>query len=246
MTMTKITIESLSIESLMRILVVEDEIKLAMSLKRGLEECGFQVSVALDGASARKTLDFGEINLIILDINLPDMNGYDLCRDIRARNTQVPIIMLTALGSLDNKLSGFDAGADDYLVKPFEFSELLARIQVSRKRSQQAYNPVHNDQLAIADLVLDLRQKTVSRTGKPINVTPRELALLEYFLRNQGAVLSRNEIAENVWDIPFDTGTNLIDVYINSLRKKVDKDFPIKLIHTRKGIGYIMKESPDS
>ncbi len=230
----------------MRILVIEDEIKLALSLKRGLEECGFQTSVALDGVSARKTLDFGDINLIILDINLPDVNGYALCRDIRSRNAQIPIIMLTALGSLDNKLAGFDAGADDYLVKPFEFGELLARIQAMRKRSQQAYLSASNDQLVIADLVLDLREKTVSRAGQPISITPRELALLEYFLRNQGTVLSRNEIAENVWDIPFDTGTNLIDVYINSLRKKVDKDFATKLIHTRKGMGYILKESPDS
>lgn len=227
----------------MRILVVEDEIKLAMSLKRGLEEFGFQASVALDGTAARKTVDFGDINLIIMDVNLPDGSGFDLCREFHSRNAHIPIIMLTALGTIDDKLSGFDAGADDYLVKPFEFSELLARIQVSRKRSQQANNIVYKNQLSIADLTLDLREKTVSRAGQPISVTPREIALLEYFLRNQGTILSRNEIAENVWDIPFDTGTNLIDVYINSLRKKIDKDFPTKLIHTRKGIGYIMKES---
>ena len=229
----------------MKILVVEDEIKLAMSLKRGLEEYGFQTSVALDGAAARKAVEFGEINLIIMDVNLPDMNGYDLCRDIRARNNPVPIIMLTALGTIENKLSGFDAGADDYLLKPFEFSELLARIQVNRKRSLQPYNPEGSSQLTMADLLLDLRQKTVSRAGQPINVTPRELSLLEYFLRNPGTVLSRSEIAENVWDTPFDSGTNLIDVYINSLRKKIDKDFPAKLIHTRKGIGFMMKEVTD-
>ena len=229
----------------MKILVVEDEIKLAMSLKRGLEEYGFQVSVALDGAAARKAVEFGEINLIIMDVNLPDMNGYDLCRDIRARNNPVPIIMLTALGTIENKLSGFDAGADDYILKPFEFSELLARIQVNRKRSLQPYNLEGSSQLTMADLLLDLREKTVSRAGQPINVTPRELSLLEYFLRNPGTVLSRSEIAENVWDTPFDSGTNLIDVYINSLRKKIDKDFPAKLIHTRKGIGFMMKEVTD-
>ena len=226
----------------MKILIVEDEIKLAMSLKRGLEEYGFQTSVALDGAAARKAVEFSEVNLIIMDVNLPDMNGYDLCRDIRARHGQVPIIMLTALGTIENKLSGFDAGADDYVLKPFEFSELLARIQVNRKRSLQPYNPEGNSQLTIADLVLDLREKTVSRAGQPVNVTPREFALLEYFLRNPGIVLGRSEIAENVWDIPFDSGTNLIDVYINSLRKKIDKDFATKLIHTRKGIGFMMKE----
>lgn len=229
----------------MKILVVEDEIKLAMSLKRGLEEYGFQTSVALDGAAARKAVEFGEVNLIIMDVNLPDMNGYDLCRDIRARNNQVPIIMLTALGTIDNKLSGFDAGADDYVLKPFEFSELLARIQVNRKRSLHPHNLEGGTQLTMADLVLDLREKTVSRAGQPINVTPREFVLLEYFLRNPGMVLSRSEIAENVWDIPFDSGTNLIDVYINSLRKKIDKDFTARLIHTRKGIGFMMKEITD-
>lgn len=226
----------------MRILIVEDELKLATSLKRGLDEYGFQASVALDGASAKKALELGEINLVILDINLPDINGYDLCRYIHERNSHIPIIILTALGTIENKLTGFDAGADDYLVKPFEFSELLARIQVSRKRTQQSSTSAAHSQLSIADLVLDLREKTVSRAGRPVNVTPREIALLEYFLRNQGTVLTRNEIAENVWDIPFDTGTNLIDVYINTLRKKIDKDFTTKLIHTRKGIGYIMKE----
>lgn len=229
----------------MKILVVEDEIKLAMSLKRGLEEYGFQTSVALDGAAARKAVEFSEVNLIIMDVNLPDINGYDLCRDFRARHNQVPIIMLTALGTIENKLLGFDAGADDYVLKPFEFSELLARIQVNRKRSLQPYNPEGSRQLTMGDLVLDLREKTVSRTGQPIKVTPRELALLEYFLRNPGTVLSRSEIAENVWDIPFDSGTNLIDVYINSLRKKIDKDFTTKLIHTRKGIGFMMKELTD-
>lgn len=229
----------------MRILVVEDELKLAMSLKRGLEECGFQASVALDGAAARKAVVSDEIHLIVLDINLPDVSGYSLCREFRARNAHIPIIILTALSTIENKLLGFDAGADDYLVKPFEFSELLARIQVNRKRSQLSTNGQAINQLTIADLVLDLREKTVSRAGKFIPVTPREIALLTYFLRNQGTLLSRNEIAENVWDIPFDTGTNLIDVYINALRKKIDKDFVTKLIHTRKGMGYILKESVD-
>lgn len=229
----------------MRILLIEDEIKLAMSLKLGLEEYGFQVSVALDGASAQKTLDFMEVNLVILDVNLPDANGYDLCREIRSRYDPVHVIMLTALGSLDHKLAGFDAGADDYMVKPFEFAELLARIQVSRKWGKHPYNATSNSQLAINDLLLDMRSKTVSRAGNSINVTPREMALLEFFVRNQGVVLSRNEISENVWGISFDNSTNLVDVYINSLRKKIDRDFPTKLIHTRKGIGYIMKETPE-
>lgn len=231
----------------MRILVVDDDIKVAMSLKHGLKEYGFKVSVALDGATARELVDYGGINLIILEINLPDISGYDLCRDIRAQNSQIPIIILTAQGTIENKLAGFDAGSDDYIVKPFDFSELLVRIKASIKRSYQFYEPglAESTQLTVADLTLDLREKTVNRAGnKQISVTPREFALLEYFLRNKGTVLSREEIAQNIWDTPVDAGANanLLNVYINSLRKKIDKGFDTKLIHTRKGIGFVMKE----
>ena len=229
----------------MRILIVDEDIKLAYSLKRSLKEYGFRVSVALNGATARKQVEFGGINLIVLETNLPDMSGYELCREIRVHNPLIPIIILTAQGTIENKLAGFDAGSDDYIVKPFEFRELLVRIKASIKRSYQSYEPGLGEStlLTMADLTLDLRTKTVNRAGnKQINVTPREFAILEYFLRNQGTVLSREEIAENVWDIPIDAGANLLNVYINSLRKKIDKDFDIKLIHTRKGIGFVMKE----
>ncbi|MVM30494.1 response regulator [Spirosoma sp. HMF4905] len=229
----------------MQILLVDDDIKLAMSLKRSLKEYGFKVAVALDGSSARKLVEFGGINLIITEISLPDMSGYELCRDIRSQNLQIPILILTTHGTIDNKLAGFDAGADDYIVKPVEFNELLVRIKASIKRSYQSYDPelAESTQLTMADLTLDLRKKTVNRAGnKQINVTPREFALLEYFLRNKGTVLSREEITQNVWDMPATVGTNLLNVYMNSLRKKIDKDFDVKLIHTRKGIGFVMKE----
>lgn len=229
----------------MQILLVDEDVKLAYSLKRSLKEYGFRVSIALDGATARKLVEFGGINLVILETNLPDVSGYELCRDIRTQNAHVPIIILTTQGSIDAKLAGFDAGADDYIVKPVEFSELLVRIKSSIKRSYQSYEPGlgESTQLTMADLILDLREKTVIRAGnKQINVTPREFAILEYFLRNQGTVLSREEITQNVWDMPVEASTNLLNVYINSLRKKIDKDFKTKLIHTRKGIGFVMKE----
>ncbi|QMW05251.1 response regulator transcription factor [Spirosoma foliorum] len=229
----------------MQILLVDEDVKLAMSLKRSLREYGFKVSVALDGASARKLIGFGGINLIITEINLPDMSGYELCRDIRSQNIQIPIIILTTQGAIESKLIGFETGADDYVVKPVEFSELLVRIKANIKRSYQSYDVelAESTQLTMADLTLDLRTKTVNRAGnKQINVTPREFALLEYFLRNKGTVLSREEITQNVWEMPTNVGNNLLNVYMNSLRKKIDKDFAIKLIHTRKGIGFVMKE----
>ncbi|GAB4021201.1 response regulator transcription factor [Spirosoma sp. KCTC 42546] len=229
----------------MQILLVDEDAKLAYSLKRSLKEHGFRVSTALDGATARKLIEFGGINLVILETSLPDVSGYELCRDIRTQNAHIPIIILTNQGSIDCKLAGFDAGSDDYIVKPVEFSELLVRIKSSIKRSYQSYESGlgESTQLTMADLTLDLREKTVIRAGnKHINVTPREFAILEYFLRNQGTVLSREEITQNVWDMPVGVGTNLLNVYINSLRKKIDKDFETKLIHTRKGIGFVMKE----
>jgi len=224
----------------MCILAIEADIKLATSLKKGLEEWSFQTMVALEREAALKVIELNDVELIILDAHLQDINGFELCRQIKASNTHIPLIMLSSEGSLENKLSSFDAGADDFLVIPFEFSELLARIQVHRKRSHQVVNPITTTQLRVADLVLDLRKKTVSRAGQQIDITLRELALLEYFLRHQGTVISRDEIAENVWDSPKGMHTNLIDVYVYALRKKIDKNFSRKLIHTRVGIGYIM------
>lgn len=227
----------------MRILLVEDEIKLALSLKRGLEECGFETTVALDGAAARRILALGNVTLMLLDIGLPDVDGLTLCREMRSHHPQIPVIMLTALGALDDKLAGFDVGASDYVVKPFAFGELLARIRVWQRRATPAGGVEATNLLTIADLVVNVAERRVSRAGQPINLAPRELALLLYFLRHPGVIISRQQIAEHVWEIPIDSGTNLIDVYINSLRKKIDRDFPVKLIHTRKGVGYMLNAS---
>ncbi|MDO1447648.1 response regulator transcription factor [Rhodocytophaga aerolata] len=224
----------------MKVLIVDDEIKVTSFIKRGLEEYGFEADIALTPDIAQKKLGTTKYQVIILDVNLPQMSGFELCRRIRQQDENIPILMLTALGTTDDKLAGFDAGADDYLVKPFEFGELVARLRVLHKRSR--HMPVESDVLKIADLELNLTTKMVKRGSKKIDLTAREMALLEFFLRNQSKALSRNEIAAKVWDVSFDTGTNVVDVYINYLRKKIDKDFTPKLIHTLTGIGYIMKE----
>jgi two-component system, OmpR family, copper resistance phosphate regulon response regulator CusR len=223
----------------MNVLIVEDEIKVASFIKKGLEDYGIEADIALDARTAIKMLGYSRYSTLILDVNLPQVNGIDLCRQIRLQHNQVPILMLTALGTTEDKLAGFDAGADDYLVKPFEFRELMARLRALTKRNLATSS--EPDLLRIADLELNLSTKTVKRKGKKLELTVREMALLEFFLRNQGRALSRTEIAERVWDVSFDTGTNVVDVYINYLRKKIDKDFSPKLIHTITGIGYIMR-----
>jgi DNA-binding response OmpR family regulator len=179
-------------------------------------------------------------DVIVMDVNLPHMNGFEVAKSIREEKSKTPILMLTALGTMEDKLAGFDSGADDYLVKPFEFRELLARLRALYKRS--AEGPIQANYLKIADLEVNLDEKTVKRAGKKLDLTAKEFSLLEYFMRNKGRVVSRVDIAEKVWEINFDTGTNVIDVYVNFLRKKVDKDFPVKLIHTVVGMGYILKE----
>jgi len=226
--------------SKIRILVVEDEPKVASFIKRGLEENGFTVEIAFDGSVGKKMFDAGEYDALILDINLPFKNGIELCKEIRNSNQKIPVLMLTAFGTTEDKLAGFDSGADDYLVKPFEFRELLARIRVLLKRSSASVSS--GSILKIADLEMNLHSYEVARGGRKIELTQKEFSLLEYFIRNKGRVLSRIDIAEKVWDITFDTGTNIIDVYVNFLRKKIDKDFPEKLIHTQTGVGYVMKE----
>lgn len=223
-----------------RILVVEDEPKVASFIKRGLEENGFSCEIALDGLMGKRMFDAGDYDLLILDINLPYKNGFELCREIRSINQKIPVIMLTALGTTEDKLSGFDSGTDDYLIKPFEFRELLARIRSLLKRILIA--ETGGNILKLLDLEVNLNTYEVTRGGKKIDLTQKEFALLVYLLQNKGRVLSRMEIAEKVWDISFDTGTNIIDVYVNFLRKKIDKDFPQKLIHTQTGVGYILKE----
>lgn len=223
------------------ILIVEDEHRLAEILQKQFAESGFTADVAKDGYVGKIKAEQNNYDLIILDINLPLLNGYELCREIRKTNSNVPIIMLTALGTYDNKLIGFDAGADDYILKPFDFRELLARVHVFIKRSKITFN--ESRKLSIADLVLDLDSKTVVRNGKKIDLTSKEFALMEIFLKNKNKLLTRDFIIDKVWNIDFETGTNIIDVYVNYLRKKIDKDFEPKIIHTKFGFGFYCSET---
>ncbi|MBS1778662.1 MAG: response regulator transcription factor [Bacteroidetes bacterium] len=228
------------------ILLVEDEKKIADALQSGLMEEHFDVDVAYNGLEGKKLYLSNDYDLIILDINMPFINGYELCRIIRERDSRIPIIMLTALNLTDNKVQGFDMGADDYIVKPFEFRELLARIKAMLRRADaQTENAEEEKILSIADLEVNLDNKEVKRSNQKITLTAKEFQLLEYLLKNKGKVVSRADIAKDVWDIDFDTQTNVIDVYVNFLRKKLDKDFSPKLIHTQVGMGYILKTEED-
>jgi two-component system, OmpR family, copper resistance phosphate regulon response regulator CusR len=222
-----------------KILLIEDEVKTIHALKQGLEENGFEVDIAYDGVLGLKLAKRNPYDVVVTDVILPGMNGIELCRELRNSGHDVRILMLSALGELDDKLSGFDAGADDYLPKPFEFKELLARLRVLSKRPQAVQHVGHV--LRYEDLELNLDAKVASRSGRAIDLTVKEFGLLEYLLRNQGKVVSKSEIAEKIWDSNFDSSTNVIEVYINLLRKKIDKDQKIKLIHTQYGMGYILK-----
>lgn len=224
----------------MNILIIEDDERIASLVKRGLEENDYTVTLAYDGMMGRKLALQNDYDLIITDIILPKLNGLELCKDIRSAKPDTLIIMLTALGTTDDKVEGFDAGADDYLVKPFDFRELHVRIRALMKRQSGKTN--HQGFILKYDnLELNNQTKTVSRSGIDINLTPKEFKLLEYMMQNAERILSRTEIADKVWDTHFDTGTNFIDVYINYLRKKIDKDFEPKLIHTKSGMGFIFK-----
>lgn len=225
---------------MMNILIVEDDQRVAELIQRGLEEQGFTPTLAYDGLSGKKLALQHHYDLIISDIILPEIDGLKLCQQIRESKPDTPIIMLTALGTTDDKVEGFDAGADDYLVKPFEMRELLARIRALLKRNNKTASNLGNI-LKYADLEMNLHTTIVKRNGIEVNLTPKEFNLLKFMLQNPNRVLSRVEIAEKVWDTHFDTGTNFIDVYINYLRKKIDRDFDKKLIHTRSGMGFILK-----
>jgi DNA-binding response OmpR family regulator len=228
----------------MNILVVEDEQKVAAFLKNGLEEQGYTVDLAYDGYTGEKLALNKDYHIILLDVILPQTNGIELCKKIKNTKSDIPVLMLTALGTTDDKLVGFDSGADDYLVKPFEFKELLARIKALTKRSSnknQSYHPPNI--LTVADLQLDIDKKVAIRGGRTISLTAKEFSLLQYLMKNKGRVISRLDIAEHVWDVNFDTGTNVVEVYVNILRKKIDKDFPDKLIQTRIGLGYTIQET---
>ncbi|MBL7728131.1 MAG: response regulator transcription factor [Dinghuibacter sp.] len=223
-----------------KVLLVEDEKKIADTLSKGLKELDYHVETAYDGKIGLRLFEHSSFNLVVTDINLPGINGYDLCKMIRGRNQHIPIIMLTALSSTDDKIEGFDAGADDYMIKPFEFKELVVRIRALLKRTMNQQLPSGNI-LKVSDLELNVDSKEVTRAGQQVNLTAKEFQLLEYFMRNRNRVLSRADIAEKVWELDFDTKTNVIDVYVNFLRKKIDKGFDEKLIHTQVGMGYIMK-----
>lgn len=224
----------------MRILVVEDEVKTLQAIKQGLEENHFEVDIAYDGLIAKQLAVRNSYSCIITDVIIPGINGQTLTRELRESGIHTPILILSALGEANDKVAGFDAGADQYLVKPFQFSELLARVRSLTKRGTDVL--ITNQILKFSNLEVDLDAKIVRRNEQLIDLTALEFKLLEYFLRNQGRVLSKVQIAENVWDVNFDKGTNYIEVYINYLRKKVDKDFSTKLIHTVFGMGYVLKE----
>ena len=222
----------------MHILIVEDEPKVASFIRRGLVAEHYEVDVAHDGTTGLNRALTADFDLVVLDVMLPGRNGLDVVRELRARGSKVPILLLTARAEVSDKVSGLDLGADDYLTKPFEFAELLARVRALLRRGAPAAPPT----LVLADLSLDPATRKVVRAGQPIELSPREYALLEFFLRNRGRVLSRTLIAQHVWGLDFDTFTNVIDVYVNYLRRKIDAGFEPKLLHTVRGVGYVLKE----
>lgn len=223
----------------MRLLVVEDQKKMAGFIKKGLSEAGYSVDHAETGAAAETLVAENEYDLIILDVMLPDQNGFDTARHIRLDGFTGPILMLTALSGTKDKVHGLDAGADDYLTKPFAFEELSARVRALLRRQSPH---VKQSALKFSDLEMNLVSRKVTRAGVEITLTPKEFSLLEYFLRNPNRPISRTSITEHVWDVHFDSDSNVVDVYINMLRKKIDHPFKTKLIHTVVGVGYVLKE----
>jgi heavy metal response regulator len=221
----------------MRLLVIEDEKKVARFIKKGLEEEGYAVDLAFDGEEGLAMVLDQVHDLIILDIALPEIDGLQVLKKLRERNIRTPVLLLTVRATIEDKVLGLDSGADDYLTKPFAFQELLARIRALLRRKAEAGPPL----LRVEDLVLDPARHLVTRGGERIDLTSKEFALLEYLMRNAGRVLSRAMISEHVWDYDFDTGTNVIDVYVNYLRRKIDSGRDKKLIHTVRGSGYVLK-----
>lgn len=221
----------------MRLLVVEDEKKVASFIRKGLTEEGYAVDVAADGEAGLKMALDQVHDLIVLDIHLPKMNGLQVLGALRQKRVATPVLLLTVRATIEDKVLGLDAGADDYLTKPFAFEELVARVRALLRRRSEGRQAV----LQVADLALDPARRTVFRGGDPIDLTAREFALLDYFMRNDGRVLTRTMIAEHVWDYDFDSATNVIDVYVNYLRKKIDSGREPRLIHTVRGVGYMLK-----
>lgn len=224
------------------ILIIEDDKRIAQNISRGLIAEGYKTQIAYDGITGKQDALSDNYDLVILDINLPGMNGYQVCEQLRIYKPSLPVIMLTAYGEIEDKIEGLGKGADDYMVKPFDLRELQARVAALLRRAELT-NPIGKDTiLRIADLELNISTKEVIRAGRSIELTAREFSLLEYLMLNRGRVLSKMDLAEQVWHLNFDPGTNVIEVYINYLRRKVDKDFDTKLIHTRPGLGYVIKE----
>jgi len=225
-----------------KILLIEDEPSVISLIQRSFSVSGHEITVAMDGQSGLQMAMKHTFDIILLDLMLPVMNGMEVCRQIRVSGSSTPIIMLTALGTTENIVSGLDAGADDYITKPFKLAELEARIRTLTRRGKDMEKEKNTDSLQIADLILDKNSKTVTRDSQTIDLTATEFRLLEFLLSNQNKVLNRMEILENVWDINFNLGTNVVDVYINYLRKKIDKKNQTKLIHTVFGMGYVMRQ----
>ncbi|MEH3115167.1 response regulator transcription factor [Pedobacter terrae] len=225
---------------MLKIGIAEDDPKIAELLKSALEENDYQVLTVANGIDALDLFLSGSFNLLIIDVMMPGLNGIQLCKHLREKALQAPILMLTAMGTVDDKVTGLEAGADDYLVKPFHLKELLARVAALLRR-QPPIETKKEHKLYFEDLILDTYSKEVSRAGKPIELSAKEFILLELFMRNPKRLLSRQFIAEQAWDINFETGTNVIDVYVNFLRKKIEKGFERKLIHTKINMGYILK-----
>jgi two-component system, OmpR family, copper resistance phosphate regulon response regulator CusR len=224
-----------------KILIVEDDPRIAQNIEKGLSEKGFETTLAIDGPSGEQLGSNQEFDLILLDVNLPGLSGYSVCERIRKTKPSVPIIMLTALGETEDKILGFDKGADDYIVKPFDFRELLARVNVFLKRNSNADTQFSKNILKVANLEIDTEFKSVKRENQVIELTQKEFSLLEYLILNKNKIISKNEISDHIWDQKNQQSLNLVEVYINFLRKKIDKDFEPKLIHTKSGMGYILK-----
>ena len=220
--------------------IAEDDQKISGLIKAGLEEHGYEVNAFTNGRIGYQAFSTQEFDLLILDVMLPELSGIEICRRLRANEVKIPILMLTALGTVDDKVEGFNSGADDYLLKPFHFRELLVRIEALLRRTTSGTKE-ETVVLSYEDLSLNTLSKEVQRAGTPILLTAKELALLEVFLRHPNRLLSRQFIAEQAWDVNFDTGTNVVDVYVNFLRNKVEKGFSKKLIHTKINLGYILK-----
>lgn len=224
-----------------RILIIEDDGRIAWNISRALQQADYRTHICTDGLEGQTVALTESVDLVLLDLNLPGLGGLEVCSAIRQAKPLLPIIMLTALGEVEDKVKGLDRGADDYLVKPFDLRELTARVSTCFSRAERMANLTPDEQLQVADLVLNVSSRNVHRNGQLIELTAKEFGLLEELMRHTGRILSKAELTERVWHLHFDPGTNVVEVYINYLRKKIDRDFSPKLIHTRPGQGYVLK-----